>query len=130
MLDAQKREEDNDIIMEDVAMAESSSDWEEIPNYHIHQIPMLPLGKQRSLSLLDHQHAQPAQKHNLKEDTINQYVAWTKLIPSLVKPLLNFLSKTLGTPSPTSVKMPRCSMCDGQKTAPMLCLFWDHKLFN
>ena len=53
VLDAQKREEDNDIIMEDVAMAESSSGWEEIPDAHIHQIPMLPPGKQQNLSPLD-----------------------------------------------------------------------------
>lgn len=132
-LAAQEREEQTQDAMPvdeaPIASSSNAADWEDLPDSHIHQVPTLPLAKRRQWPVIDKQEARAAKKRNLKEDAVKQYAAWTKLMPSLVKPLLDFLSKASGTPSPTSANIQACTTCDGQKTSRVLCLFWDRKPF-
>lgn len=115
--DRAKIKQSQDIIMEDAPIASSSDadDWQDlvetddIPKYYIHQDPRTP------------------KKRSLREDALHQYDIWKKLIPSLVKPMLEYLSKTNGKPSSASITMPLCHRCNGDKTLPVLCLFWDRK---
>ena len=58
---------------------------------------------------------------------LHQYNEWKKLIPSLVKPMLEYLSKTSGKPLNINITMSPCDKCNGRKTSPILCLFWDRK---
>jgi hypothetical protein len=62
-----------------------------------------------------------------KADTANQYKAWKKIVPSLVEPLLSYIGQTTAGATPQMVDISACSLCDGQKTSRVLCLFWDRK---
>ena len=58
---------------------------------------------------------------------MHQYDIWKKFIPTLIMPMLDFLSKTSGKPSSVDTSMPLCNRCDEEKTSPVLCLVGDHK---
>ena len=124
--DRAKLSQSQDIIMEDDPIASSSDadiwqdivDMDDIPDTHKHQIP--------ARDTVD-QGPRTPKKRNLREDAMHQYDVWRKLIPSLVKPMLEFLLKTSGKPSSVSISMPLCNKCDGEKISPVLCLFWDRK---
>lgn len=127
--DRAKANQRQDIFMEDAPIASSSDadDWQDIPDSHIHQVPAPPPFKLRSYGNSQNQGPRAPKKRNLREDAMHQYDAWKKLIPSLVKPMLDFLTKTSGKPSSANISMPLCNKCDGEKTSPVLCLFWDRK---
>ena len=41
--------------------------------------------------------------------------------------MLDYLSKMSGKPLNINITMSPCDKCDGRKTSPILCLFWDRK---
>ena len=128
--DRAKSLQSRDIVMEDAPIASSSDadDWQDIPASDLHPIsspsPYQPrfFGK----TILGRAPRTP-KKRNLREDAMHQYEVWKKLLPSLVKPMLAFLSQTSGKPLSTSITMPMCDLCHGEKSSPVLCLFWDRK---
>ena len=82
--DRAKSLQSQDIVMEDAPIA--SDDWQDIPAGDLHPISTI-LWQNHSRSSSTN-----AQKRNLREDAMHQYEVWKKLLPSLVKPMLAFLS--------------------------------------
>ena len=132
--DQAKVNQSEDIDIDDAPIASSSSadDWQDviemddITTRHIYILTPPPYKQRYSRHVLS-QGLRVPKKHNLREDAMHQYNEWKKLMPSLVKPMLDFLSKTSGKPSNPNITMPPCNKCDGRRTSPLLCLFWDHK---
>lgn len=133
--DKAKADESYDSIMEEPPIVSSGDgdDWQDvidpddIPDSHIHQNPAPPPFKLGPYGNVLTQSPRVPKKRNLREDAMHQYDEWKKLLPSLVKPMLDFLSKTSGKPSNANISMPPCNKCDVKKTSPILCLFWDRK---
>lgn len=132
--DRAKVNQSEDIDIDDAPIASSSSadDWQdvvEMDNITTRRIYILtpPPYKQRYSRHVLSQGPQVPKKHNLREDAMHQYNKWKKLMPSLIKPMLDFLSKISGKPSNPNISMPPCNKCNGWKTSPLLCLFWDCK---
>ena len=95
-----------DIDMEDAPIVSSSDpdNWQDIvetetslPGIYILTPP--PDKQQYSRYIIPSQGLQIPRKHNLREDVTHQYDVWKKLIPTLVKPMLDFLSKISDKPS-------------------------------
>ena len=94
-----------DTDMEDAPIVSSSDpdDWQDIietddiPTKHTHILTPSP-HKQWYPRPIPDQGSRVPKKHNLREDTLHQYNKWKKLIPSLVKPMLDYLSKMSGKP--------------------------------
>jgi hypothetical protein len=104
----------------DTPAADSKMDWEDEsvdkqdePAEHHHNIPTDKPKRHRL--------------HNHKADILNQYKAWKDIIPSLVEPLLSYISMTSAGTTPQVVDIPECSHCDGSKISRVMCLFWDRK---
>ena len=122
--------------MEDAPIMSSSDadDWQDIVETddipgtkHIYITTPPPYKQPYSRHIVPSQGPQVPKKHNLREDTLHQYNEWKKVIPSLIKPMLDFLSTTSGKFSNANINMPLCNQCDRKKTSPILCLLWDHK---
>ena len=124
--DRAKANQREDIDMEDAPIASSSDadDWQDVveTDVRVYQIPSPPPYKQYSRHILN-QGPRVPKKRNLRADVMHQYDVWKTLIPTLVKPMLDFLSKTSGKPSSIDISMPLCNQCDGEKTSPVLCFF-------
>ena len=134
--DQAKANQHEDIDMEDAPIASSSDaddcqdivETDDIPGTkHIYITTPPPYKQPYSSHTVSSQGPQLPKKHNLREDALHQYNEWKKVIPSLIKPMLDFLSTTSGKPSNANINMPLCNQCDGKKTLPILCLFWDCK---
>ena len=91
---------------------------DDIPTKHIYIWSPPPYKQQYSRHVL----SQGLQVPNLREDAMHKYNEWKELMPSLMKPMLNFLPKPSCKPSNTNITMQPCNKCDGGKT---LCLFGD-----
>ena len=111
---------------EDIDNWQDVVDTDDLPAHHTVYISTPPPHKRYSRHTLSNSLRVP-KKRNLREDAIHQYNEWKRIIPSLVKPMLDLLTKTSGKPSNTNITMPPCNKCDGRKTTPLLCLFWDRK---
>ena len=130
--DQAKVNQSEDIDIEDAPIASSSSadDWQdvvEMDDITTRCIYILtpPPYKQWYSRHVPSQGPRVPKKHNLREDAMHQYNEWKKPMPSLIKPKLDFLSKTSGKPSNPNMTMPPCNKCNRWKTSPLLCLFWD-----
>ena len=133
--DQAKANESEDIDMDKSPPIESftnADDWQDVidtddlPTHHTVYISTPPPHKRYSRHTLSNSLRVPKNR-NLREDAIHQYNEWKRIIPSLIKPMLDLLTKTSGKPSNTNITMPPCNKCKGRKTTPLLCLFWDRK---
>ena len=134
--DKAKSNQSWDVIKEDAPIVSSSDadDWQDVIEIddvpgtkHIYTTIPPPYKQWYSRHIIPSQGPWIPKNCNLREDMMHQYNVWKELIPTLVKPMLDFLSKTSGKPSRADISMPLCNQCDGEKTSPVLCLFWDHK---
>ena len=91
----------------------NANDWEDVvdtddvPTNHIYISTLPPYKQQYSRHILSEGSRVP-KKHNFREDALHQYNEWKKLIPSLVKPMLDYLSKTSGKPLDINITMLPC----------------------
>ena len=109
---------------------DDANNWQDIietDDICVYQIPSPPPYNQQYSKHILNQGPWVPKKHNLREDMMHQYNIWKMLIPTLVKLMLAFLSKTSGKPLSVDISMPLCNQCDREKTSPVLCLFWDHR---
>jgi len=49
---------------------------------------------------------------NLNQDVEKQYTRWKQILPSLVTPLLAFISASSGKATPGDIEMPPCTLCN------------------
>jgi hypothetical protein len=76
-------------------------------------------------------HKPGARKRDTQSEAQRLYVAWKVLVPSLVLPFLAYMNKSASRPTANTLEQDNssCTNCpaDTQKTARVLCLFWDRK---
>src|ERR1700736_2364862 len=76
----------------DAPAADSELDWEDEPAEYHHNVP------------IDKPKRRP---RNHKADALNQYKAWLQIIPSLVEPLLSYISRMTTGVTPQVVDIPQ-----------------------